>query len=120
MPNRRFLLLAGLAAALCSAGALAVADPPPAPTGPTNQIVLRSRQAEATPNRTRDAQTGGGSIFVEQPDANTIVVTMGGAAVAGSGCNGSSAGITFNLEQDFDIIPLRPGPDRRASAWSGG
>src|SRR5262245_22618629 len=105
MPNRRSLLLAGLAVALCSAGALA-ADPPPAPA---YQIVLRSRLAEATPNRTRDAQTGGGSIIVEQPEPNTIVVTMAGAAVAGSDCKSSAAGITFNLEQDFDIIPIRAG-----------
>jgi hypothetical protein len=105
MPNRCSLLLAGLAAALCSAGALA-ADPP---TGPAYQIVLRSRLAEATPYRTRDAQTGGGSIIVEQPEPNTIVVTMGGAAVAGSDCKCSAAGITFNLEQDFDVIPIRAG-----------
>jgi len=29
--------------------------------------------------------------------------------VAGSDCKSSAAGITFNLEQDFDIIPLRAG-----------
>ena len=108
MPNCRSLLPAGLAAALCAAGALA-ADPPPAPNGPAYQIVLRSRLAEATPYRTKDAQTGGGSVIVEQPEPNTVVVTMGGAAVAGSGCKSSAAGITFNLVQDFDIIPIRAG-----------
>jgi hypothetical protein len=46
---------------------------------------------------------------VEQPDLNTIVVTMGGSAVAGSDCRGSSAAIDFNLEQDLEIIALRAG-----------
>ena len=72
MPTRRSLLLAGFAAAV-SPVALFSADPP---AGPAYQIVLRSRTAVATPNRTKDAQTGGGSISVEQPDPNTIVVTM--------------------------------------------
>src|SRR5262249_54057347 len=99
---------AGLAAALCSFGALA-ADPPPAPNGPAYQIVLHSRLAEATPNRTRGAQTGGGWIIVEQPEPNTIVVTMGGAAAAGPDCHSSAPGITFSLEQDLDIIPTRAG-----------
>jgi hypothetical protein len=62
-----------------------------------------------TPNRTKDAQTGGGSILVEQPDLNTIVVTMGGSAVVGSDFHGSAAAIDFNLEQDLEIIPLRQG-----------
>jgi hypothetical protein len=62
-----------------------------------------------TPTRTKDAQTGGGSIVVEQPEPNTIVVTMGGSAVAGSALHGSAAGIDFNLEQDLEIIPTRQG-----------
>jgi hypothetical protein len=105
MLTRRSLLLASLAA-LLSPAAVPAAD---APAGPAYQIVLRSRHAEATPGRSRDAQTGGGYILVEQPEPNTIVVTMGGAAVAGSECHGSSAGIDFNLEQDLDITPTRPG-----------
>jgi hypothetical protein len=108
MLNRRSLLLAGLTVAL---GPIAApAGDPPAPTGPAYQIVLRSRSAEATPNRTRDAQTGGGAVVVEQPEPHTIVVKITGAAVAGSECHGSShAGIDFDLEQDFDIIPVRKG-----------
>jgi hypothetical protein len=105
MLSRRLLLLAGLAALL---GPVAVhaADPP---AGPAYQIVQRSRNAEVTPNRTRDAQTGGGSIVVEQPEPNTLVVTMAGSAVAGSACHASAAGIDFNLEQEFDILPTRAG-----------
>ena len=105
MLARCLLLLAGLAS-LLSPAAIPAADAPP---GLPYQIVLRSRRAEATPNRTKDAQTGGGSIVVEQPEPNTIVVTMGGSAVAGSDCRGSAAGIDFNLEQELDIIPTRTG-----------
>jgi hypothetical protein len=105
MLTRRSLLLASLAA-LLSPAAVPAADPP---VGPAYQIVLRSRHAEATPNRSKDAQTGGGYVVVEQPEPNTIVVTMGGSAVVGSDCHGSSAGIDFNLEQDLDIIPTRAG-----------
>src|SRR5262249_6804490 len=39
----------------------------------------------------------------------TIVVTMGGSAVAGSDFHGSAAGIDFNLEQDLEILPTRTG-----------
>lgn len=105
MPTRRSLLLAGLAAAVGPV-ALFAAD---SPAGPAYQIALRSRTATATPNRSKDAQTGGGSIAVEQPDPNTIVVTMGGAVVVGSDFHGSSAEIAFDLLQEFDIIPTRKG-----------
>jgi hypothetical protein len=105
MLNRRCLLLAGLVGLLVPA-AVCAADPP---AGPAYQIVLRSRHAEATPNRTKDAQTGGGSIVVEQPEPNTVVVTMGGSAVVGSDCHGSAAAIDFRLEQDLDIVPVRLG-----------
>lgn len=80
-----------------------------APNGPAYQIVVRSHQGEAVPTRNHESQTGGGSVFVEQPEAHTIVITMGGAAVAGSGCCCSSAGINFTLDQDLDIVALRKG-----------
>jgi hypothetical protein len=48
---------------------------------PPHQIVLRSRNARADPTKTKDAQTGGGAVLVEQPERNTILVTMTGAAV---------------------------------------
>src|SRR5262249_46423464 len=106
MPVRRCFLLASCLAVIVPAMVFA-AEPP---AGPAYQIVLRSRTAQANPSRTRDAQTGGGTILVEQPEPNTIVITMTGAAVAGSECHGgSSAGITFNLDQALDIIPTRTG-----------
>jgi hypothetical protein len=108
MLKRRSLLLAGLVALLGPAVVFA-ADPPAAPHGPAYQIVLHSRRAEVTPTRSKDAQTGGGSIVVEQPEPNTIIVTMGGSAVVGSSCHDSAAGIAFDLGQDLEIIPTRQG-----------
>jgi hypothetical protein len=103
MCKRRPLLLAALIV-LPGLAAVCAAD---LPVDPGYQIVLRSRHAEAVPNRTKDAETGGGWIAVEQPTPNTIVVTMAGSAVVGSDCHGSAAGIAFDLEQDLDILPLR-------------
>ena len=102
---RRLSALTGLVA--LAASAAYAADP--APAGPAYRIILHSRRAEVTPARTREAQTGGGSIVVEEPETNTIVVTMGGAAVVGSDCHGSSAGVTFELDQELDIVPTRAG-----------
>jgi hypothetical protein len=103
-------MLAGL---IVLSGTVAVfaADLPPISTvGPAYQIVLRSRQAQVTPTRTKEAQTGGGSVLVEQPEPNTVIFTLAGSAVVGSDCcGGSSAAIDFNLTQDMDIIPLRKG-----------
>jgi hypothetical protein len=107
MLNRRSMLLAGLVALAGTPAAFAADKAPAPPNGPAYRIVLRSRHAEVTPLRTKDAQTGSGSIVVEQPEPNTIVVTMGGSAVAGSDFHGSAAGLTFNLEQDLEIIPTR-------------
>jgi hypothetical protein len=104
MLTRRSLLIASLAALISPA---VVHADPPAP--PAYHILLRSRHAEVTPYRIKDAQTGGGSIVVEQPEPNTIVVTMGGSAVAGSTFHGSAASIDFNLVQDLEIIPTRKG-----------
>jgi len=108
MLTRRMSLLAGLAA-LLSLVPLGTAQPP---AGPAYQIVLRSRHAEVTPTRSGETQTGGGSIVVEEPTPDTIVVTMGGSAVAGSDCHGSAAALSFDLQQDLDIIPTRAGVRR--------
>lgn len=103
MLTRRTMCLATLAALAAPAALPAQSAEPP------YKIVLRSRQAETMPHRLKDAQTGGGAIVVEQPDANTIVLTMSGAAVAGSDCHGSAAGLAFNLDQDLEIVPTRKG-----------
>ena len=108
MLTRHFTLLLGLVT-LASAAVVQASEQLPAPAGPAYQIVLRSRRAEVAPTRTKDAQTGGGSIVVEQPEPNTIVITMGGSAVVGSEFHGSAARMNFNLEQDLEIIPTREG-----------
>lgn len=105
MATRQLQVICGITLA-CSAAAAVAADPAPPPP---YHILLRSRRAETTPNRSKEAQTGGRSIAVEQPDSNTVIVTMGGAAVAGSDCHGSSAGIDFHLEQDLEIVATRAG-----------
>jgi hypothetical protein len=101
--NRYYLvLLLSFVVLLSKAHAARAAD-----SGPAYQIVLRSRHAQVFPINDRRSQTGGGSIVVEQPELNTIVVTMGGSAVAGSSRCGSNAGMNFELIQDLDIIALR-------------
>jgi hypothetical protein len=59
--------------------------------------------------RNKNAQTGGGSILVEQPEPNTLVLTMAGSAVAGSDCHAWAAAMDFKLDQDLDVIPTRAG-----------
>lgn len=101
MSKRRILLLLFICA-LAAPNFVRAAD-----SGPAYQIVLRSRHAQTYPTKDHRAQTGGGSIVVEQPEVNTIVVTMGGSAVAGSSHHCSNAGINFEFAQDLDIVPLR-------------
>lgn len=73
------------------------------------RIVLRSREAQATPEKSKASQTGGGSIVVDQPTPNTIVLRMGGSAAAGSTFHCSSAGINFALLQDLEVVAARQG-----------
>lgn len=104
MEVRKTLSLAlALAAYVYIAGAVAVAD------GPAYRIVLGSRHAEVSPANCSRSQTGGGSIVVNQPEPNTLVVAMGGAAVAGSTFHVSNARMHFQLAQDLRIEASRPG-----------
>jgi hypothetical protein len=109
MLNRRSMLMAGLLTLLGPVAVFYAFGQAPAQSGPAYQIVLRSRIAEVAPMRSKDAQTGGGSIVVGEPELNTVVVTMGGGAVVGSEFCGSSAAMDFHLEQDLDIVPARQG-----------
>lgn len=74
---------------------------------PAYQIVLRSRHSQVTPVKVERAQTGGGSVLVAQPEANTLIITMSGSSIVGSGCRPSNAAIHFDFAQDLDILPLR-------------
>ena len=99
-----FAALVSLVAALPSSASLHGAEPTPA-----YQLVLHSRTAQATPERTKASQTGGGSITVDQPTPNTVVFRMGGSAAAGSTFHCSSAEIAFELMQDIEIVATRDG-----------
>jgi hypothetical protein len=106
-----------LALRFASADAVA-ADPP-------YQILLRSRDAVVTPERNKNAQTGGGFIQVLQTAPNQVLVLMRGAAAAGAGFAGSghrdgSAAMQFELNQDFEVVPAKAGlrpPRLIVSAW---
>ncbi len=105
MDERRFWILA-------TALGCFWAHPSPAAEsalGPAYHIVLHSRHAQAAPQRSRDAQTGGGSILVEQIEPHTIVISLFGSAAAGSGCRGCQSAIDFQLQQELEIEPTRKG-----------
>src|SRR5262245_48608078 len=83
------------------------------PAGPPTtpyQIRLGPRKAQASPAHTYDSQTGGGAIDVQQPLPHVLLITMRGAAVAGTNCKpGAAASITFELDQEFAVTATRPG-----------
>jgi hypothetical protein len=76
---------------------------------PAYQILLRSRSAEASPEKCKDADTGGGYIDIDHRQRDTVVFMMRGSAAAAAGQHkGGSASVHFVLDQDFEIVPLRP------------
>ncbi len=92
---------------------------------PPYQFILRSRDGVVTPERNKNAQTGGGFVQVLQTAPNQVLTLMRGAAAAGAGLAGSghrdgSAAMQFELDQDFEVVPtkaaLRP-PRLIVSAW---
>ena len=79
------------------------------PPAPDVSISLGKRTAQVTPCRVRCNHTGGGNIDVQQPSADTLVVTMTGAAVAyGSPAGAASAALDFVLSQAFDVSFDKP------------
>ncbi|WP_428305724.1 hypothetical protein [Lacipirellula sp.] len=76
---------------------------------PAYRIVVRSRESQATPVKSKTSQTGGGSIVIDQPSADTVVIHMGGSAAAGSTFHCSTAAINFALNQELEITPTREG-----------
>jgi hypothetical protein len=94
------------------ARAQAVAEPP-------YVFLLRSREAEVTPERTKHAETGGGFIQVTQIAPNVVLFLMRGAVVAGED-HAARAAMQFKLEQDLEIMATRSGirpPRLVAAAW---
>jgi hypothetical protein len=79
-------------------------EPVPAPAPPKVSFILKDRHGHATPTRTNMAHTGGGNVDVVQPREDTLVFIMTGVVTAGPNpCDGTAAGMAFDLNQDFEI-----------------
>lgn len=100
---RRLLAVVGLATSLASAITAEAQD------ASAYRIVLRSRESQATPQLGKTSQTGGGSIVVEQPSPDTVIIRLGGSAAAGSNCHCSNAAINFAMVQDLEVVAAREG-----------
>jgi hypothetical protein len=84
-------------ALLFAAAPLAAAEPPVT-------ITLLDRHGHAVPQRRGFTHTGAGNTDVQQPAADTAVVTMTGVAVAGAHpCKDSSATMTFDFDQCLEV-----------------
>lgn len=121
--NRRGALGLGLATAVGLVPSLRAGQPPKgaAPGQPLNitvtssapapdvSISLGSRSSKVVPVRSGCTHTGGGNIDIQQPSADTIVVTMSGVAVAYGGPTGAaSASQVFDLIQQFEVSFDKP------------
>lgn len=105
------------ACAVCLGAGLSVRGQ--APAEPPYAILLRSRDAVVTPERTKHGETGGGFIQVTQIQPNVVMFLMRGAAVAGAD-HGGRAAVQFKVNQDLEIVPTRPNlrpPRLIATAW---
>ena len=87
---------------------------------PPYVILLRSRRAAVTPERSKNSQTGGGFIQVTQVEPNAVMFLMRGAVATRADHKDGSATMQFDLKQDFEIVPVRTGirpPQITLSAW---
>src|SRR5262245_24648742 len=74
------------------------------PLSPSISITLARRQGRGVPHRLGCCHTGGGNLDVAQPSSDTVVITMTGVAVAvGGPCRPGTAGMDFELSQDFEV-----------------
>jgi hypothetical protein len=79
--------------------------PPPTPSATRVAFVLKDRHGHATPQRTICTHTAGGNTDVAQPKDDTVIITMTGVVVAGPHpCKASSAVLTFDLNQQVEIV----------------
>jgi hypothetical protein len=100
-------LIFAMAAAILPTVALA-ADTT-ASSSPPVTIALGSRHAHVSPASQGFVHTGGGNIDIVQPAADTIVITMTGVAVAGGHpIKASTATMSFELDQCFEINFEKP------------
>jgi hypothetical protein len=91
--------LLGLALAWPAAG-------PEAPkAGPAVTVLLKDRLGRVVPARSGPTRSGGGAIDLAQPSPDVVVVTLTGVVVAQDHPFWeSSASMTFELEQCFDVV----------------
>jgi hypothetical protein len=76
---------------------------------PDVSIVMGSRSGKFVPARSGCTHTGGGNIDVQQPSADTLVITMTGVAVAyGSPVGGASAALIGDVVQQFEVSFDKP------------
>jgi hypothetical protein len=89
---------------LLAVGLLAAAQASDVATGLPVTIRAGARHGHATPTRQGFTHTGGGNIDVQQPTADTLVITLTGVCVAGGHpCKHSVASFDFDVEQCFEI-----------------
>lgn len=87
---------------------------------PPYVILLRSRGAAVTPEKSKNSQTGGGYIQLTQVEPNTVMILMRGTVAAAADHKDGSAALQFELNQDFEIVPAlkgAPPPRMTLSAW---
>lgn len=87
---------------------------------PPYVILLHSRGAAVTPEKSKNSQTGGGYIQVTQVEPNAVMFFMHGAVATRADHKDGSAAMQFELNQDFEIVPAREGvrpPRISLSAW---
>jgi hypothetical protein len=97
------------ALAVCAVALSAGFTAPVVAADPPYVLLLRSREAAVTPERTKDAQTGGGFIQVTQIQPNIVMALMRGTVAAGTSHKEGSAAMQFNLHQDFEVVATRAG-----------
>lgn len=107
-------------AAASAKAAPAKAAVPVVVPAPPYVIVLRSRAAAVTPEKSKNSETGGGYIQVTQVEPNAVMFLMRGAVAARADHKDGSAAMQFDLKQDFEIVPARKcmyPPQITLSAW---
>jgi len=77
-------------------------------TEPPVALRLTDRRAQVAPVRSGGTRTGGGNIDVRQPSPDVVVITLTGAAVATDHPLGSAAVLSFQVEQGFEVVALKP------------
>jgi len=88
------------------------AKPAPVPVpAPPYTILLHSRGAAVTPEKSKNSETGGGYIQVTQVEPNAVLILMRGAVAARADHKDGSAAMQFELNQDFEIVPAPPRKD---------